>query len=62
MSARQFRFALNYNTTMYYYEKSFLNNKPCFIVIDPDGELNVFNTELDASFFVDYLNNLPESN
>ena len=42
----------------YSYQQSFLNNKPCYIVLDPDGSLKVFDNEIDASFFVDYLNNL----
>lgn len=41
---------------MYNYEKSFLNNKPCFIVVDPDGELKVFKYEEDALNFCEWLN------
>ena len=40
---------------MYNYEKSFLNNKPCFIVV-ADGELKVFKYEEDALNFCDWLN------
>ena len=45
---------------MYYYERSFLNGKPCYTVIDPDGGLRVFQNEIYASFFVDWLNTIEE--
>ena len=41
---------------MYYYEKSFLNNKPCYTVVDPDGSLKVFKHEEDALVYVEWLN------
>ncbi len=41
---------------MYYYEQSFLNNQPCYIVVNPDDSLKVFKHETDAKTYVDWLN------
>jgi len=41
---------------MYAYEQSFLNNQPCYIVVNPDGSLKVFKHETDARIYTDWLN------
>jgi len=41
---------------MYYYKQSFLNNKPCYIVLNPDDSLKVFKHETDAKIYVEWLN------
>ena len=46
---------------IYSYEITFINSKPRYSVIDPDGNLQIFDDEISALFYVEYLNNLTDN-